>query len=116
MIIKKTLKDYCNFCTGASGQTYSMIRNEGNSLLATICQKCIDELVSFVNEENVRQKSKKHYDNYLKKMKENKHGGAREGSGRKKKEPTKTIRVPVSKMPAIMEVINMGHATVKIKK
>ena len=49
-------------------------------------------------------------------MKNKTHGGKREGSGRKKKEPTKTIRVPISKIPAIMEVINMGHATVKIKK
>ena len=47
--------------------------------------------------------------------KESTHGGARKGSGRKKKEPTKTIRVPISKIPAIMEVINMGNACVKFK-
>lgn len=35
-----------------------------------------------------------------------KHGGKRKGSGRKKKygEPTKTIRVPVSKIPKILEI------------
>ena len=34
------------------------------------------------------------------------HGGKRKGSGRKKKygEPTKTIRVPVSKIPKILEL------------
>lgn len=37
--------------------------------------------------------------------KENTHGGKRENSGRKKKEPTKTIRVPISKLPAIMKLI-----------
>lgn len=51
----------------------------------------------------------------------NNHGGPRKGAGAKKKkksekkEPTKTIRVPISKIPGIMEVINMGQATVKMK-
>jgi DNA polymerase V len=36
---------------------------------------------------------------------ENKHGGKRENSGRKKKEPTKTIRVPLSKLEEIKKVI-----------
>jgi len=35
----------------------------------------------------------------------NKHGGARKGAGRKPKEPTKTIRVPVSKLPAILKAL-----------
>jgi len=35
------------------------------------------------------------------------HGGSREGSGRKKKEPTKTIRVPISKIPAIKEMLKI---------
>lgn len=33
------------------------------------------------------------------------HGGKRKGAGRKKKEPTKVIRVPVSKLPAILKII-----------
>jgi len=36
--------------------------------------------------------------------KKNKHGGYREGSGRKKKEPTKVIRVRVSKLEAILKI------------
>ncbi len=32
------------------------------------------------------------------------HGGARSGSGRPKKEPTKTVRVPVSKITAIKKL------------
>lgn len=38
-------------------------------------------------------------------MKKNTHGGKRNGSGAKKKEPTKVIRVPVSKLEAIKELI-----------
>ena len=34
-------------------------------------------------------------------MKKNKHGGKRPNSGRKKKEPTKVIRVLVALVPAI---------------
>jgi hypothetical protein len=37
--------------------------------------------------------------------KENKHGGKRENSGRKKGEPTKVIRVPVKHLPAIYKLI-----------
>lgn len=33
------------------------------------------------------------------------HGGKRPGSGRKKKEPTTTIRVPVSKIAEIKKLI-----------
>ncbi len=33
------------------------------------------------------------------------HGGKRKGSGRPKKEPTKTIRVPVSKLEAVKKLI-----------
>jgi hypothetical protein len=33
------------------------------------------------------------------------HGGARKGAGRKPKEPTKTIRVPVRLIPEIMKLI-----------
>jgi hypothetical protein len=33
------------------------------------------------------------------------HGGARAGSGRPKKEPTKLIRVPLSKLAAIKKLI-----------
>jgi hypothetical protein len=43
-----------------------------------------------------------------------KHGGKREGSGRKKKEPTKTIRVPISKLKEIAQVIS-GNVPVKMK-
>lgn len=35
----------------------------------------------------------------------NKHGGKRKGAGRKKGEPTKTIRVPVSKIEEVKKVI-----------
>lgn len=40
----------------------------------------------------------------MKKKKETR-GGSRKGSGAKKKEPTKVIRVPVSKLEAIQELI-----------
>jgi hypothetical protein len=33
------------------------------------------------------------------------HGGKRKGAGRKKKEPTKTIRVPEKHIPAIKDLI-----------
>jgi hypothetical protein len=36
----------------------------------------------------------------------NTHGGKRPNSGRKKKEPTKVIRVPISKLEAIYKIIN----------
>ena len=42
------------------------------------------------------------------------HGGKREGSGRKKKPPTKTIRVPISKLKEIEQVIS-GNVPVKMK-
>ena len=34
-----------------------------------------------------------------------KHGGKRKGSGRKKKDPTKVIRVPISKIEAVKDLI-----------
>lgn len=34
----------------------------------------------------------------------NQHGGKRKGAGRKKKEPTKTIRVRVSKLEQILRI------------
>lgn len=34
-----------------------------------------------------------------------KHGGARKNAGRKPKEPTKTIRVPLSKLSAVLKII-----------
>lgn len=34
-----------------------------------------------------------------------KHGGERKNAGRKKKEPTKTIRVPLSKLAAVLATI-----------
>lgn len=43
------------------------------------------------------------------------HGGKRKGSGRPKKEPTKTIRVPVSKLHEVMAIIN-GKTTEAIPK
>jgi len=33
------------------------------------------------------------------------HGGKRPGSGRKPKEPTKTIRIPLSKIEAVNKII-----------
>jgi len=33
------------------------------------------------------------------------HGGKRKGAGRKPKEPTKTIRVPLSKLSAVLKLI-----------
>lgn len=33
------------------------------------------------------------------------HGGKRKGAGRKPKEPTKTIRVPISKLDAVKRLI-----------
>ena len=33
------------------------------------------------------------------------HGGKRKGSGRKKKEPTKVIRIPISKIKAVKDLI-----------
>ena len=37
--------------------------------------------------------------------KKSKHGGKRKNAGRKKKEPTKTIRVPLSKLDAVLKAI-----------
>lgn len=34
-----------------------------------------------------------------------KHGGKRKGAGRPKGEPTKTIRVPLSKLSAVLKLI-----------
>jgi hypothetical protein len=42
-------------------------------------------------------------DNFMELIK--KHGGKRPGAGRKPKEPTKTIRVPVRLIPEIMKLI-----------
>jgi len=42
-------------------------------------------------------------------MKKTKHGGRRKGSGRKKKEPTKTIRVPEKHIPAIKILIKKNE-------
>lgn len=42
-------------------------------------------------------------------MKKNTHGGKRNGSGAKKKEPTKVIRVPVSKLEAVKTLITKRH-------
>lgn len=39
-------------------------------------------------------------------MKTPTHGGKREGSGRKKLEPTKLIRVPISLIPAVKKLID----------
>jgi hypothetical protein len=47
--------------------------------------------------------------------KENTHGGKRENSGRKKKEPTITKRIPVRLKEQFEQVI-MGNAYVKMKK
>jgi len=33
------------------------------------------------------------------------HGGARKGAGRKKKEPTKVMRIPISKVSEVLKVI-----------
>jgi hypothetical protein len=33
------------------------------------------------------------------------HGGARKGAGRKKKEPTKVMRIPISKVAEVLKVI-----------
>lgn len=38
--------------------------------------------------------------------KKKKHGGKRKGAGRKKGEPTKVIRVPVSKIEKIKAALN----------
>lgn len=40
------------------------------------------------------------------------HGGKRKGSGRPKKEPTKTIRVPVSKIVEVKRIIQDKGETV----
>ena len=38
-------------------------------------------------------------------MKKSTHGGKRKGSGRKPKEPTKVMRIPVSKVKQVKELI-----------
>ena len=49
-------------------------------------------------------------------MKKPKHGGKRKGAGRpklkksEKKEPTKVVRVPLSKLSAVMKLINDDKA------
>jgi len=47
-------------------------------------------------------------------MKKDKRGGKREGSGRKKKDPTTTKRIPVKHIHDFEQVI-MGNAYVKYK-
>jgi hypothetical protein len=37
-------------------------------------------------------------------MKNKTHGGARKGSGRKKKEPTKVLRIRISKIEAVKKI------------
>lgn len=39
------------------------------------------------------------------KKKKNQHGGAREGAGRPKGEPTIVIRVPIAKLEAIRKIL-----------
>lgn len=39
-------------------------------------------------------------------MKKKPHGGARKGAGRKPKEPTTTIRVPISKLECIKKCLS----------
>ncbi len=39
------------------------------------------------------------------------HGGKRKGAGRKKKEPTKVIRVPVSKLEEVKKLIKHSGNT-----
>lgn len=38
-------------------------------------------------------------------IKKKNHGGKRKGSGRKKKEPTKVMRIPVSKIEAVKALL-----------
>jgi hypothetical protein len=38
--------------------------------------------------------------------KKNTHGGKRKGAGRKRKEPTKVIRVPLSELNKVKELIS----------
>ncbi len=45
------------------------------------------------------------YKEHMKAIKKLKHGGKRKGAGRKPKEPTKTIRVPLSKLSAVLKLI-----------
>lgn len=45
------------------------------------------------------------YSDHMKVIKKLKHGGKRKGAGRKPKEPTKTIRVPLSKLSAVLKLI-----------
>lgn len=40
------------------------------------------------------------------------HGGKRKGSGRKKKEPTKVIRVPISKLEEVKKLIKFVQGRV----
>lgn len=46
-------------------------------------------------------------------MKKQKHGGARRNAGRKKKEPTTTIRIPKSKVDAVKEFIRQPKTETK---
>ena len=39
------------------------------------------------------------------------HGGKRKGAGRKKKEPTKVIRVPISKLEEVKNLIKHSGNT-----
>lgn len=45
---------------------------------------------------------------------QSKRGGERKGSGRKKGEPTKVIRVPVSKLEAVKDLIRKSAVVVTI--
>lgn len=45
----------------------------------------------------------------IKKMKKKTHGGKRKGSGRPKKEPTTTMRIPVSKVEEVKKLIQGAY-------
>jgi hypothetical protein len=45
------------------------------------------------------------YSDHMKAIKKLKHGGKRKGAGRKKKEPTKLMRIPLSKVAAVLATI-----------
>lgn len=43
------------------------------------------------------------------------HGGKRKGSGRKKKEPTKVMRVPISKVESVKELCKTKSVETKLR-
>lgn len=71
--------------------------NKSIKMRSKIAQRILDETPPEIHE-----KVKRYADKIIKKKP---HGGKRKGAGRPAKEPTKVMRIPVSKIDAIKKII-----------